>query len=482
MAEATLAGQFDSRAAARRAAARTEMPRTWPVPQSLEAEKGVLGSMLLSPREAADEAREKLVDDSFFDPRNRDIFCGIKDILDHGVQLDLLTLRQWLHDRGLLDRVGGDGYLAELVTEVPTPAHIFSYIGLVRNKYLLRRAVQSCAEIIRAVQEDPEGPAPVLEMAQQAFFEISSDNISREARSTRELAVPVMKHIEERVERRKAGDPLIGVPTGFKDFDNLTGGLNGGEMIVFAARPGVGKTSFALNIAEHAAVEARKKVGIFSLEMTAEQLMLRLLASRARIDLGTIRRGFVNEQQFHRLAQVTDDLMKSDIMIDDSVGITMQQLRTKARRLQRRHGLDLVIIDYLQLLQPGIVKPYESRQTEVAEISGSIKGLAKELSVPVIVLCQLNRKPEERGGQPRLSDLRESGAIEQDADLVGMLYRPDLYRDGEGGEDPAPVGEAVLDVQKHRNGPTQKIDLTFLKQLTRFETRARVRDAETGSD
>lgn len=458
------------------------MPRTWPIPHSLEAEKGVLGSMLLSPREAADEAREKLIDEAFFDPRNQDIFRGIKDILDRGVQLDLLTLRQWLEDRGLLERVGGDGYIAELVTEVPTPAHIFSYIGLVRNKYLLRRAVQSCAEIVHLVHEAPEEPAPVLEMAQEAFFEISSENITKEARSARELAVPVMKMIEERVERRKAGDPLTGVPTGFKDFDNLTGGLNAGEMVVFAARPGVGKTSFALNIAEHAAVEARRKVGIFSLEMTAEQLMLRLLASRARIDLSTIRKGFVNEHQFHKLAQVTDDLMKSDILIDDGVGITMQQLRTKARRLQRRYGLDLVIIDYLQLLQPGASRPHESRQTEVAEISGSIKGLAKELSLPVIVLCQLNRKPEERGGQPRLSDLRESGAIEQDADLVGMLYRPDMYREGEPAEDPSPVGEAVLDILKHRNGPTQKIDLTFLKQLTRFESRARARDAEPGAE
>lgn len=458
------------------------MPRTWPIPHSLEAEKGVLGSMLLSPREAADEAREKLVEEAFFDPRNQDIFRGIKDILDRGIQLDLLTLRQWLEDRGLLERVGGDGYIAELVTEVPTPAHIFSYIGLVRNKYLLRRAVHSCAEIVHLVHESPEEPAPVLEMAQEAFFEISSENITREARSARELAVPVMRHIEERVERRKAGDPITGVPTGFKEFDNLTGGLNGGEMIVFAARPGVGKTSFALNIAEHAAVEARRKVGIFSLEMTAEQLMLRLLASRARIDLSTIRKGFVNESQFHRLAQVTDDLMQSDIIIDDGVGITMQQLRTKSRRLQRRHGLDLIIIDYLQLLQPGASRPHDSRQTEVAEISGAIKGLAKELSVPVIVLCQLNRKPEERGGQPRLSDLRESGAIEQDADLVGMLYRPDMYREGEAAEDPSPVGEAVLDIQKHRNGPTQKIDLTFLKQLTRFETRARARDVEPGAE
>ena len=232
-----------------------------------------------------------------------------------------------------------------------------------------------------------------------------------------------------------------------------------------------------MNIAEHATLVAGKSVGIFSLEMSSEQLLLRMLASRARVNQKTIRDGFISDTEFKRIAHAASEIQNAKLFLDETAGITLAQLRTKARRLKKRYNVDLIIIDYLQLIQAGGIRRNDSRQADVAEISGGIKAIAKELKIPVVVLCQLNREPEKRGGgQPRLSDLRESGAIEQDADIVGLLYRPELYRDSDDVNVSSAEGEACLDIQKHRNGPIQKIDLTFLKALTRFESRARKKD------
>ncbi|MBX7157962.1 MAG: replicative DNA helicase [Verrucomicrobiae bacterium] len=446
----------------------------WPVPYSLEAERGVLGSMLLSPKEATDEALERLVEEAFYDPRHQAMFRAMQEMVDANEPLDLMLLRERLKNRGLLDEIGGDGYLAQLVADVPTPANIFSYINLVRSKFLLRQVVCSCAELVQAVQEAPDDPGPVLDQAQAAFFKISEDSTARDTQPAKDLVMPVLKLIEHMSTNK---GKVIGVPTGFYDLDSLTGGLHGGDMIVFAARPGVGKTSFALNIAEHATLEGGKAVGIFSLEMSSEQLLLRMLASRARVNQKTIRDGFISDTEFKRIAHAASEIQNAKLYLDETAGISLQQLRTKARRLKKRYDVDLIIIDYLQLIQAGGIRRNDSRQADVAEISGGIKAIAKELKIPVVVLCQLNREPEKRGGgQPRLSDLRESGAIEQDADIVGLLYRPELYRDSDEVGGNGLEGEACLDIQKHRNGPTQKIDLTFLKALTRFESRVRKKD------
>lgn len=447
----------------------------WPVPYSLEAERGVLGSMLLSPKEAADEAFERLMEEVFYDPRHQMMFRCMKEISDSNHPLDPMLLRERLKDRGCLDEIGGDGYLAQMVADVPTPANIFSYINIVRSKFLLRQVVSSCAELVQAVQEAPDDPGPVLDQAQAAFYKISEDSTSKDTMPAKDLIMPVLKLIEHMSTHK---GKVTGVPTGFHDLDALTCGLQGGDMVVFAARPGVGKTSFALNIAEHATLEKGKSVGVFSLEMSSEQLLLRMLASRARVNQKTIRDGFMSETEFKRIAHAASEIQNSKLFLDETAGITLAQLRTKARRLKKRYDVDLIIIDYLQLIQAGGMRRNDNRQADVAEISGGIKAIAKELKIPVIVLCQLNREPEKRGGgQPRLSDLRESGAIEQDADIVGLLYRPELYRDSDDMNVSSVEGEACLDIQKHRNGPTQKIDLTFLKALTRFESRVRKKDA-----
>ncbi len=447
------------------------IPSNWKLPYSLEAERGVLGSMIVSP-DAADMAEERLKEEAFFDPRHQTIFAALAHLRAKSAPVDVLTLRQRLEDLGQLGAVGGDAYLGQLVAEVPTPANIGSYAAIVRTKFLLRRAMASCAEIVRQIQETPDEAGPVLDLAEQEFYKISEDTTTKEAEPASVLVMPVMKLVERLFQNR---GQVTGVATGFHDFDALTGGLKAGEMVVFAARPGVGKTSFAMNIAEHVSADLKKAVGVFTLEMTNEQIMLRLLASRARVDLKRIRDGFMSQRDFEQIAQAASELHQAPLYLDETVGVTLPQLRTKGRRMKKRYGIEMIVIDYLQLVQPGTIRRNDNRQADVAEISGGIKGLAKELGLPVIVLCQLNRKPDERGGQPRLSDLRESGAIEQDADIVGLLYRPEMVRNDDGAEG-GPEGEAFLDIQKHRNGPTEKIKLTFLKQLTRFESYKR--DAE----
>ena len=462
----------------KRRKAAVPLPANWQPPHSIEAERAVLGSMLLAGREGADLAAELLKEEMFYDPKHASMFGAASQLLGASQPLDTMTLRQRLSDLKQFDLIGGDAYLADVISSVATPSNIRSYAEIVRDKFLLRRTMQACADVVHSIHESPDDPKPVLDQAQASFFEITDDSSSRESQPVGDLIRPTIEYLEER--RRNRGT-IMGVATGFADLDSLTGGLRPGQMVVFAARPGVGKTSFALNIAEHAVLEAKKRVAFFSLEMTNEELMVRLLAARAEVNSKSMQRGFTNEHEdrkIHDAAAEYHDFGRS-LLLDDSAGVTITQIRTKARRLKRRFDIDLVVIDYLQLIRGSSSNKNDSRQNEVAEISGGVKAMAKELRIPVIVLCQLNRE-SEKGGEnktPRISQLRESGAIEQDADIVGMVVRPSMHGDPETGAEPPPVeSDAYLDIQKHRNGETRRINLTFYRQFTKFATPARKGD------
>jgi replicative DNA helicase len=445
----------------------------WDRPHSLEAERGVLGSALLDGSgEASDEVMAQIHDEHvFYDPRHQIIFNAMREIKAKAHPLDLLTLGQRLTDTGALETIGGHAYLSQMLQEVPTPRNIFSYLRIVKDKYLLRRVLDSCAEVVESVALNPDDPKPVLDEAESVFYRITEDTQAPELTPSGNLVMSVIQCIDKLSAQKGR---IVGVPTGFKDFDGLTGGLRGGDMVVFAARPGVGKTSFALNIAEHAVLDARKPddnshyhIAFFSLEMPNEQLMLRLFAARARVNLRSLRAGILSQEEFAKIANAAGEFKEAKLYLDETPGLTLAQLRTKVRRGKKKFHLDMVIIDYLQLLQSGSGR-HENRQSEVAEISGGIKALAKEMNIPIIVLCQLNRESEKRtSGTPRISDLRESGSIEQDADMVGLLYRPEMIKD-ENRESEGNESKAFLALEKHRNGPTGLVPLTFLKDLTRF--------------
>ncbi len=445
-----------------------EIPSNWVLPHSIEAERSLLGCLIAAPRDMSQEAASRLIEEVFYDQRHQIIFSAIRTLHEANLPVDTVTLPQKLTDAGVLDAVGGYGYIAQIIAEVPTPTNIFTYAEIVREKYLLRRVMVACAEVLQSVKENADDPKPVLELAQEQFFVISQDRIEKEAQPVSELVIPALRLIEKYYQNK---GKVVGIPSGFADLDSLTGGFQSGQMVVIAARPGMGKTSFALNVAEHASVDAKKAVAIFSLEMTNQELMMRLLASRARVSSQTIRKGFTTQEDLMRITHAAHEIKDAPLYFDSTVGLTLAQLRTRARRLKKRYNIDMIIVDYLQLIMPPAHRRNDNRAVEVAEISGGVKAMAMELEIPVLVLSQLNRKPDERGGQPRLSDLRESGAIEQDADIVGLLYRPEKYADDDE-ERGTLTGEAILDIQKHRNGPTEKISLTFLEQLTRFENRS----------
>ncbi|MGO8696895.1 MAG: replicative DNA helicase [Limisphaerales bacterium] len=445
-------------------------------PHSIEAEQGVLGCILLSPNDCMGECIEKLkpADLAFYDLRHQTLFLALMEMYDQKQAIDLITVTQWLKNKQQLESTGGVAYFSALPDSVPSAANLQYYLDIVLEKYLLRKMVQTCTGIVGRVY-DYEGDAEaLLDEVESEILRISEARVGNASLGIKELVNRAITKIEEYHHNQGM---LTGISTGFTDFDKMTTGLHEGEMIVVAARPSVGKTSLAMNIAEHVALELKVPVGVFSLEMTADQLVLRMLCSRSRVNLRSIRDGFLAERDFPKLTGAAGKLAGAPLFIDDTSGLSILQLRAKARRLWQQYGIKLFVIDYLQLLH-STSRRLENRQQEIAEISGGIKALSKELKVPVIVLSQLNRELEKRGPgeRPRLSDLRESGAIEQDADLVGLLYRDSKNKEGE--ED---MGEAEQDaipvklfIAKQRNGPTGDVDLTFLKSFTRFESAAKV--------
>jgi replicative DNA helicase len=445
-------------------------------PHSIEAEQGVLGCVLLSPHDCMGECIEKLKPggDVFYDLKHQTLFHTLVEMYDAKQAIDLITLQQRLKNVQQLENVGGLAYLSSLPDAVPSAANLEYYLDIVLEKYLLRKMIQTCTAIVGRVFDYEGQVEALLDEVERDILRISEERITGTSSTIKELVNKAISKIEE---YHKNQGMLTGISTGFADFDKMTTGLHEGEMIVIAARPSVGKTSLAMNIAEHVSLEVKVPVGVFSLEMTADQLVLRMLCSRSRVNLRNIRDGFLAERDFPKLTGAAGKLAGAPLFIDDSSGLSILQLRAKARRMWQQYGIKLFVIDYLQLLN-STSRRAENRQQEIAEISGGLKSLAKELSVPIIVLSQLNRELEKRGPgeRPRLSDLRESGAIEQDADLVGLLYRETKNKDGEDEtneveQDAIPV---KLFIAKQRNGPTGDVDLTFLKSYTRFESAAKV--------
>jgi len=440
-----------------------------PLPVSIDAEKGVLSSILLSPRETLTLAIEKGIDEHHFHhPSHSTVFAILQELWKGNTPIDLITLTQALADRNQLPHIGGAAVLADLQTFLPTAANADYYIDIVREKHLLRRMISVCTTSAARCYDEQGDVKSLVDDIEKQIFTVAEDRIRGDLPDIRHHVNAAIDSIEMLYKNQ---GKVTGLSTGFKKFDTMTNGLHPSEMVVIAARPSMGKTALAMNIAEHVAVDQGTPVAVFSLEMSAQQLVTRLLCSRARVNLRHISSGMMATGAQKALVKASGELGASKMVIDDTAGLSINELRAKSRRMMDKHGLGLIVIDYLQLLRSPSKRGQENRQIEIAEISNGIKALAKELSIPVIVLAQLNRKSEDRtDGKPKISDLRESGSIEQDADVVGLLYRSAYYAKDEE-EKAEKGGEAELIIAKQRNGPTGEVPLTFLNEYTRFETR-----------
>ena len=450
-------------------------------PHSPEAEQGVLGCVLLSPNDCVGECVEKFKAGAevFYDLRHQTIFETLIAMYDQREAIDIITLQQRLKDKQRLEEVGGVAYLNSLPDTVPSAANLSYYLEIVLEKHVLRKMIHTCTEVVSRVYEHEGEVDGLLDEVERDILRISEERVEAKTDKIKDLVKKAISTIEDYHQRQGM---LTGVGTGFIDLDKMTSGLHGGEMIVVAARPSMGKTSLAMNIAEHVSIEEKLPVGVFSLEMTSDSLVLRMLCSRSRVNLRNVREGFLAERDFPKLTGAAGKLANAPLFIDDSSGLSILQLRAKARRMYQQYGIKLFVVDYLQLLH-STARRAENRQQEIADISNGLKSLAKELNVPVIVLSQLNRELEkDKDRKPRLSDLRESGAIEQDADVVGLLYKPSREDDDAGGGEEQDAVPVNLLIAKQRNGPTGDVHLTFLKSYTRFESAAKVSDDDVPTE
>lgn len=440
-------------------------PQSGPLPpQALDAERSVLCAMLLDV-EAVEKALEKLGEDprDFYREPHRKIYAAIVALTDKNLRPDLITITEELSRRGELEAVGGAGYLAALFDYAATSANVDQHLTLVKEKGILRRLIHTAQAIAADAYAGREETEEILDRAEARIFEIGEERITQGFARIKDLIHPNMDKIQKLFDK---SEHVTGVPTGFTDLDDKTAGLQPSDLIVIAGRPGMGKTSFALNIAENAALGANRTVGVFSLEMSRDQLIQRLLCSQAKVDLSKLRRGYLTDRDWRGITGASGRLYEAPIFIDESAGVSVLDVRTRARRLKAEHGLDLLVIDYLQLMH-GTGK-VENRVQEVSQMTRSLKALAKELDIPIVILSQLSRAPESserRSKIPQLSDLRESGAIEQDADIVLFIYREEMYKP----EVEELKNKAQVIIAKHRNGPTGIVNLTFLKESTRFE-------------
>lgn len=425
-------------------------------PHNLEAEESVLGAMMLSGDAIADVV-EIVRPADFYRSANAKIFEALRDVYGRGDPVDAITAVEELKRRGLLPEIGGHLYVSELVERVPTPAAAASYARIVAETALLRRLISAAGDIMEMAFAPTDDPERVADQAEQRIYDVARHNEKDQVASLRELVDQAMTDLEKIQNRESA---FAGVPTGFRDVDALLSGMQAGNLIIVAARPGVGKSSFITNVARNVAVEANQPVAMFSLEMSRWEIGMRLLCAEARVPWDSIRNKRVGAEDWSRIAQAADTLHEAPLYIIDSGNVTLVDIRAKARRLAaRRQGLGVIMVDYLQLMSHS--RRVDNRQQEIAEISRGLKMLAKELEIPVVAVSQLNRDPERRQDKrPQLSDLRESGALEQDSDVVMFIHRDD--------SDPAKKGLADLIVAKHRNGPTETLQLTFLPHLTQF--------------
>lgn len=435
-------------------------------PSNLEAERAVLGACILD-REALTDVTEFLSPEDFYDLNYRDVYNVILEMTRSGRPVDMLTLGAELTDRHLLEKLGGQSFLAAIVDSTPTAANAVYHARIVRDKAIHRRLITAGNAITRMGYDESSDISQLLEDAERLIFEVSRTRNESNFRSVAEVMKPTFDRIQEAFSREDSG--LTGITSGFSGIDRLTSGLQRGALNIIAARPSMGKTALAMNIARNVAVKTKLPVLVFSLEMGAEQLVMRLLGAEARLNLQDLINGTFAQQDWRTLTEAANVLSESPLYIDDSSILSIVEMKARSRRFKARHGeLGLIVVDYLQLMNSS--RAMDNKQNEVAEISRGLKAIARELDVPVIALSQLSRAVESRNVKtPQLSDLRDSGAIEQDADLVGLLYRESYYAsDLEGRGD----NSASLDIAKNRNGPTDKVPLVFLREYTRFEDRA----------
>jgi replicative DNA helicase len=437
------------------------------LPHNLDAERSVLGAILIH-NDAFNHAAELIDSRDFFRDAHRRIFERMVALSERGDAIDFVTLKEELSRSGELEEIGGPAYIAALADGVPRSANVEYYARIVKEKSTLRNLIHSANKILSEAYEAEQEPDVLLDEAERAIFAIAEDRIRAGFVPLRDLVQSSFATIEKLQQHKGL---VTGVPTGFADLDEMTAGLQPSDLVLVAARPSMGKTSFVLNVAQHVGTATQMTVGFFSLEMSKEQLFMRMLTSEARIDAHRFRTGYLSEKDYGRLSHALGTLAEARVFIDDTASIGVLEMRAKARRLQAEHGLHLLIVDYIQLMQGR--GRFENRQAELASISRSLKGLAKELNVPIVALSQLSRAPETRSDhRPQLSDLRESGALEQDADVVLFIFREEQYRDADGQPNEQAEGVAEIIIGKQRNGPTGFVKLAFVKEHTRFENLA----------
>ncbi|MBF0126030.1 MAG: replicative DNA helicase [Magnetococcales bacterium] len=433
---------------------------------SHEAEQSVLGAILLD-NSVMDHVADLLVPEDFYVGAHRIAFQAMLAILERGEPADPIILKEYLEKNNELEAVGGAGYFARLIDTVPATANAKSYAHLVRDKAIMRTLAQTASSIADEVYQDTSQPVDhLLDSAEQRIFAVGENRSRRRSNYTdlKSILPPIFERLERLMSRQEA---VTGVPTGFTDLDRLLAGLQKSDLLILAGRPAMGKTSLVMNMAINAALDHQQPVAVFSLEMSKEQLTTRLLASTARVDAQGLRTGKIRDEDYNKLVHAAQELSQAPVYIDDAPSLSIMSLRAKARRLKREKGIQLLVVDYLQLMQGENTQ--ENRVQEISQISRGLKGLAKELDIPVLALSQLSRKVEERPNKrPILSDLRESGSIEQDADIVLFVYREEVYKEN----DPSLAGLAEVIIAKQRNGPTGTVRLTFQKQYTRFENHA----------
>jgi replicative DNA helicase len=433
-------------------------------PQSLEAEMAVLGAVLLD-NNAFSIATESLSHQAFYKKAHQDIFAAMEGLSARGEAIDVVTLSEELKQRGTFQSSGSATYLTQIMDSVHTAANVEYYANIVLEKFVMRRLITISNDIATQCYSGERDASELLDEAEKHIFEISQQGMFKGFEPIGKILRDHFKNIEALYQ---SGSHISGTPSPFEELDSLTSGFQKSDLIIVAGRPGMGKTSFALNLCQHLAIKEKTPVGIFSLEMSAEQLVTRLLCSEARIDSNRLRRGYLKSNEYAELAIVAGYLAEAPIYIDDSAGLSTLELRAKARRLKAEANIGMLMVDYLQLIS--VRERVENRQQQISLISRGLKALAKELNIPVIALSQLSRAVESRGGdkRPMLSDLRESGSIEQDSDLVLFLYRPEVYE----GAESENRGKAELIIGKQRNGPTGTVNLTFIDSCTRFEPAA----------
>lgn len=441
-------------------------PRERIAPHSPDAEKSVLGSMMLN-KEALYDVMELLTADDFYNEMHKEIYQAIGALHKDGSPVDFLTVSEELKKRNSLEMVGGRSYVANLSSMVPSTANALEYAKIIEEKAILRRLIKASSEIMEEAYRESTEPETILDQAEQSIFQIAQTRQRKDYELLKEILFSNLKRIDE---VSKLGGGPTGLSTGFRDLDKLTSGLQKSDLIIVAARPSMGKTAFALNIARHAGLKSKASVLIFSLEMSREQLGQRFLAIESRVDMNKLKTGDLERNDFNNIHEAMDALSESNIYIDDTPGISVMEIRNKCRRLKAEKGLDLVVVDYLQLMS--FEGRSESRQQEVSALSRYLKQLAREIECPVIVISQLSRAPELRSDhRPLLSDLRESGSIEQDADIVMLLYRDDYYN-----QDSETPNVCEVNIAKHRSGPTDEVHLTWLGKYTSFMDMAVIRD------